>query len=164
MKQIMIIDGYNLLYQFPELRKKMERDLEGARQDLLFRLSAYAEKSSFEIIVVFDGDERVKDDQVPVQNLQVIFSVLPEKADPLIRRLILEKVDQGYTTVITSDREIIDDARMCGVAVIASQTFANMHLGMYVREEEKKYDHPMNRDELDEWTRLFQDKQKRNGE
>jgi len=161
MKQIMIIDGYNLLYQFSDLRKKMERNLEGAREDLLFRLSAYAKRSSFEIIVVFDGDGRVKEDQFPVQNLQVVFSALPEKADPLIRRLILEKVDQGYTTVITSDHEIIEDARSYGVAVITSQSFANMHLGSYVREEEKKYDHPMNRDELDEWTRLFQDKQKK---
>lgn len=156
MNQILIIDGYNLLYQFPELRKKMERDLIGARDDLLYRLFDYAEKNPFEMIVVFDGDGRTEVEPINEKNVRVIFSVLPEKADPLIKRLIHEKVKQGSTTVVTSDNEIVKDARMSGAAVIASQSFANIHLGMHVRVEEKKYDHPMNQEELDEWTRLFE--------
>lgn len=156
MNQVLIVDGYNLLYQFPELRKKMERDLIGAREDFLRHLFDYAKHHPFEMIVVFDGDGRAEVEPIAVKNVRVVFSILPEKADPLIRRMIHDKVKKGSVTVVTSDSEIVQDARMSGAAVIASQTFANKYLSEDDGVEGKKYDHPMDQEELDEWVRLFQ--------
>ncbi len=161
MTQVLIIDGYNLLYQFPELRKKAERDIVGAREDLVSYLFAYSKHHPFEMIVVFDGDGRTEVEPINVRNVRVVFSILPEKADPLIRRMIHEKVKKSSVTVVTSDNEIIQDARMSGAAVIASQTFASRRLSEDGGVNGRKYDHPMNQDELDEWVRLFQKGQKK---
>lgn len=55
-KQLLIVDGYNMIGAWPELvqLKKQER-LEDARELLLSRLSNYAKYEGVEIIVVFDA-------------------------------------------------------------------------------------------------------------
>ena len=55
-KQLLIVDGYNMIGAWPELvqLKKQER-LEDARELLLSRLSNYAKYEGLEIIVVFDA-------------------------------------------------------------------------------------------------------------
>lgn len=155
MKRKVLVDGYNLLYQFPELRKRLERDLEGAREVLVSRLSSYAGEKNVEVVVVFDGDGRLEGASERNQNVKVIFSKLPEKADPVIKRLIDEK-DRGIDlVVVSSDNEIGSYARLSGVQVVSSQRFVREIVGKSSGGVEKKYDHPMSQEELEEWMRLF---------
>lgn len=55
-KQLLIVDGYNMIGAWPELvvLKKQDR-LEEAREDLLNRLSNYAKYEGIQIMVVFDA-------------------------------------------------------------------------------------------------------------
>jgi predicted RNA-binding protein with PIN domain len=55
VRRVYLIDGYNLLHQFPELRRKMEYDLENARESLLARLTGFSLAKNVEVSVVFDG-------------------------------------------------------------------------------------------------------------
>lgn len=155
MKRRILIDGYNLLYHFPELRRIIERDLEEAREGLLARLSSYAEEKGVEVIVVFDGEGRLGGVAESRGGVKVIFSRPPEKADPLIKRMI-DKMEWGMDlTVVSSDNEIRSYARLSRVRLTSSHQFANEIAQKPDKEYEKKFDHSMSPEELEEWMRLF---------
>ena len=55
-KQLLIVDGYNMIGAWPELILLKKQDqMEDARDALLNRLSNYAKFEGIEIIVVFDA-------------------------------------------------------------------------------------------------------------
>lgn len=157
MKQSILIDGYNLIFQFPEIRKVMERDLESARYEMLLKLKSYAAYKRVKIVVVFDGG-RSQSEQIPkMQGLQIIFSSAPEKADPLIKRLIEKKSDQ-ISMVVSSDREIANYARLYGVKTGSSQSFAREMLTRPCLDVEQKFNDSLSEKEVEEWMALFRNR------
>ncbi len=55
-KNLLIVDGYNMIGAWPELVVLKNQDrMEEAREDLLTRLSNMAKYEGLEIIVVFDA-------------------------------------------------------------------------------------------------------------
>jgi predicted RNA-binding protein with PIN domain len=59
----LLIDGFNLIYKFPELEEKMaRRDLPAAMSGLLAILCDYRRDSGRTVRVVFDGKKREGDD------------------------------------------------------------------------------------------------------
>jgi predicted RNA-binding protein with PIN domain len=155
MRRRYLIDGYNLLHQLPELRRQMEYDLQNAREGLLIRLSAFSLSKSVDVSVVFDGIDESLPSTGRWRSLFVYFSKPPQKADPLIKKMISERKKGEELVVVTSDREIDMYARLCGVKVESSQTFAMAMLQAPSSDLEKKNDHPISDRELDEWMRLF---------
>jgi len=155
MKRRILVDGYNLLYHFPELRRIIERDLEEAREGLLARLASYAEEKGVEVVVVFDGEGRLGGVAENRGGVKVIFSRPPEKADPLIKRMI-DKMEWGMDlVVVSSDNEIRSYARLSRVRMLSSHQFANEIVEKPFQEVEKKFDPSMSQEELEEWMRLF---------
>ena len=155
MRRKFLIDGYNLLHQLPELRRQMEYDLQTAREGLLISLSAFSLSKSVEVSVVFDGIGESIPSPGRWRGLAIHFSKPPLKADPVIKKMISERKKNEDLVVITSDREIDAYARLCGVKVESSQTFAAAMLRNPSTDLEKKNDHPISEKELDEWMRLF---------
>lgn len=91
MKQILIVDGYNIIGAWPELNKLKEISLEEARDRLVDLLAEYQSYSGKRIIVVFDAY------QVPgiggkywQSALEVLFTKEKETADSMIERLVAE--------------------------------------------------------------------------
>ncbi|MDZ5577398.1 NYN domain-containing protein [Enterococcus cecorum] len=87
-KQLLIVDGYNMIGAWPELvvLKKQDR-LEEAREDLLNRLSNYAKYEGIQIMVVFDAQfvPGITQSYEKYQ-LEVIFTQEGETADSYIER------------------------------------------------------------------------------
>lgn len=158
MKRILLIDGYNLLFQFPELRRQIERDLEGARERLLDSVSVYAAKKQTETLVVFDGDGKERTEIRRRSCVKVIFSKPPQKADPLIKKILSEKKPDWDLVLITSDHEIARFARLCGVRSETSQKFASDMASEPQGEIEKKFDNPLSEQEVADWMELFQNR------
>jgi ribosomal protection tetracycline resistance protein len=154
MKQF-LIDGYNLLFQFPELRKQIERDLEGARHLLIQKLSLYKQRSACKITVVFDGDRRNWFEPGKPAGIKIIFSTFPEKADPLIRTLITREYNGPQNTLVTSDNEIRQYARLYSCKIMHSHEFARLIMegATSARHPEDSVD--MSREEMEEWLKLF---------
>ena len=53
-----IVDGYNLIRQWPELAMLDRADLQSGREALIRELQAYQRAKRHQITVVFDGRER----------------------------------------------------------------------------------------------------------
>jgi predicted RNA-binding protein with PIN domain len=151
-----IVDGYNLIYQFPELRKWMERDLEGARQSLITRLSDHASRMGAKITVVFDGDDRIQDTFDSMPNVKVLFSQLPDTADHVIHRMIDRITNPNEWLVISSDNEIVRYAKLNEIATAPSRGYSHDISSEPTHDAEKKYKHSMSEEELEEWIQIFQ--------
>lgn len=88
MKHVLLVDGYNMIGAWPELRRLSDASLEDARDRLLEMLVNYQGYAGKRVIVVFDAH------QVPgvgakfrQSGLEVIFTKEKETADEVIERL-----------------------------------------------------------------------------
>jgi Predicted RNA-binding protein containing a PIN domain len=119
----LIIDGYNLIRQSPELLRYEKRDFEKGRAMLLRSLMAYQRVKQHAITVVFDGwaegdffERRGKEG-----GIEIIFSRRGEKADEVIKRLSAQK--KGEVTVVTSDRDLGYSCALNGCTIVSSPEF-----------------------------------------
>jgi len=119
----LIIDGYNLLAQISRIGGETSLRSEMARESFLRDLSAYRQRKSHVITVVFDGWQQGwgTERREHRLGLEVIFSRRGEKADQVIQRLAAEFGSD--CAVVSSDREIVDFAREQGAFVMKAQEF-----------------------------------------
>lgn len=106
MKRILIVDGYNMIGAWPELRQLADTSLEDARDKLIEMLADYQGYSGKKVIIVFDAHQvpglGVKYKQ---HRLDIRYTKAKETADELIERLVT--LLTGHRTeiiVATSDQ------------------------------------------------------------
>ncbi|CAO0819677.1 NYN domain-containing protein [Desulfarculales bacterium] len=116
----LIIDGYNLIQQTPEL--SLAQDLGQGRKTLLRALRLYRKNKSHRLTVVFDGGEEFKLRQASLQGVPVIFSGSRLSADQVIVELAQSQGEGA--TIITDDREMASLCRARGAEVIEARVFA----------------------------------------
>ncbi|HAX98097.1 MAG TPA: hypothetical protein DCY12_04215 [Candidatus Atribacteria bacterium] len=121
----LIIDGYNLIRQSPELLRYEKQDLEKGRAMLLRSLIAYQRIKHHAITVVFDGwaEGDIFERRSREGGIEIIFSRRGEKADEVIKRLAAQK--KGEITVVTSDRDLGYSCALEGCTIISSPEFLN---------------------------------------
>lgn len=125
----LIIDGYNVIRQHPELSVLDALDLEAGRRVLLELLAAYrGQRPAHKITVVFDGWQggELKESRDRRQGMVIIYSRLGEKADEVIKRLLAQ--ERGRAVVVSSDGELRDFAQQVGAAWITAAEFSLQHL------------------------------------
>ena len=120
----LIIDGYNLIRQSPELLAQESHDLRWGREALLEKLAAYRRLKKHPITVVFDGWEAgdFMGNRDRFQGMLIIYSRRGEKADEVIKRLA--ERERERCLIISSDREIMDHAERVGAAVMSAEEFS----------------------------------------
>ncbi len=105
MKQILLVDGYNIIGAWQELRTLADRSLEDARDRLTEMLANYQGHSGKKVILVFDAH------QVPGtgarernSGLEIIYTKEKETADECIERLVGQLSSRrSIVQVATSD-------------------------------------------------------------
>ncbi|WAC08302.1 MAG: NYN domain-containing protein [Thermodesulfobacteriota bacterium] len=119
----LIIDGYNLIRQSPELLHYEKQDLEKGRAMLLRRLIAYQRIKHHSITVVFDGwaEGDIFERRGKEGGIEIIFSRRGEKADEVIKRLAAQK--KSEITVVTSDRDLGHSCALNGCTIVSSPEF-----------------------------------------
>jgi predicted RNA-binding protein with PIN domain len=106
MKGFLIVDGYNVIYAWPEFDKNRESGLDYARSRLVSILADHAALTGLKVVVVFDahqikgGGERTE----LIDGVEVIYTQQGETADSLIERMVGSFSDGGLPVyVVTSD-------------------------------------------------------------
>ncbi|TFB14746.1 NYN domain-containing protein [Filobacillus milosensis] len=102
---VLVVDGYNMIGDWPELRELKDYKLEEARAKLVEMLAEYQAYTGYRVIVVFDaygvkGTEKKQKEH----RLDVIFTKENETADERIEKLVNEVMNvRTKVYVATSD-------------------------------------------------------------
>lgn len=105
MKQVVIVDGYNMIGAWPELQKLKDVSLEQARDRLIDMLADYQAYKGIPVYVVFDAYKVPGIGGTYSQSrIEVLYTKEKETADERIERLVAElKGRRVQIYVATSD-------------------------------------------------------------
>ena len=101
-----LVDGYSLLHNWPELAAGQPRHSEGARDELIRRLTHYQDAVGTPITVFFDGAGR-RGPARPhdsTHTVEVLFSRNGQTADQMIERAAHRFAAWGDVLAVTDDR------------------------------------------------------------
>ena len=104
-EEYLLVDGYNILYAWDELRELMKVTLDGARHRLMDMLCNYQGYRKYNLIVVFDaykvsGGVGSTEDY---HNIHVVYTKEAETADQYIEKFAHKMGKKYRVTVATSD-------------------------------------------------------------
>jgi hypothetical protein len=101
-----LVDGYSLLHNWPELAPSAPRHSAAAREALLAVLTHYSDATPVPITVVFDGQGAPPGIPKPpsTRGLEILFSGPGKTADDLIERAAFRLKAWGEALVISDDR------------------------------------------------------------
>ena len=120
-----IIDGYNLIFAWDELKKLAEYDLDHARCVLCDILENYQAFTHRELVVVFDAYhvKGAAERKLTKNGLHIVYTKEDELADTYIERLTHD-IGNDYTVrVVTSDGMIQLQAVRSGVLRMSAREF-----------------------------------------
>lgn len=106
LEEYLLVDGYNIIFSWDELRDLSKVNMDGARQALIEILANYQGYKKCHVIIVFDA-YRVKGGERRLekhQNVDVIYTAEAETADMYIEKTAHEKSGEYHVRVATSDR------------------------------------------------------------
>lgn len=101
----LLVDGYNIIFAWPELKELTKENMDGARIKLLEYLCNYQGIKKCKVIVVFDA-YRVQGHQVEMMayhNIYVVYTKEAQTADHYIEKFVHEHKAEYDVTVATSD-------------------------------------------------------------
>jgi small GTP-binding protein len=104
-EEYLLVDGYNIIHTWPELKELADGNMEGARIKLLDSLSNYQGIQKCSIIVVFDA-YRVQghlEEVIDYYNIHVVYTKEAQTADQYIERFAHDNQKKYNITVATSD-------------------------------------------------------------
>ena len=102
----LLVDGYNIIFSWNELKELAATNLDAARNKLLDSMCNYQAMKKCELIVVFDA-YRVQNhatETFDYHNIHVVYTKEAETADTYIERFAHEHGRKHYVRVATSDR------------------------------------------------------------
>lgn len=152
-----IIDGYNLIHAIPSLKKTLAHDASSARELLIHAVAQLTHRRKFRCTVVFDGsssDNSTK--QSPHAPIHVVYA-FPQTADSKIKQMIEQSKNRSLLVIISSDREILNFARVCSCQTHTSQHFANL-LSQSDESSVEKSDASLSQSQINEWLKIFGEK------
>ena len=124
-QQTLIVDGYNVIFAWDELKALARDDLDLARTRLMDVLSNYAGFTQRRLILVFDG-YRVRGnpgEKGDYNNIHVVYTKEHETADAYIERIANDIGRNESVRVVTSDSLIRISALRSGVLRTSSKEF-----------------------------------------
>ena len=127
---VLIVDGYNVVHAWPELKRTLEtRGLEDARRRLVHELSEYAAHTGNTVTVVFDSHDRLPSNEPAevIDGVTVLYGTKTSSADHVIERLAQSSARRGAAsdvTVATGDNLQRALVGAMGVATISAESLA----------------------------------------
>lgn len=104
-EEYLLVDGYNIIHAWPELKELVDGNMDGARMKLLDSLSNYQGIRKCRIIVVFDA-YRVQghlEEVIDYDNILVVYTREAQTADQYIEKFAYDNQKKYNIAVATSD-------------------------------------------------------------
>ena len=120
MKRHYIIDGNNLIGKIPTLWKMQQKEKHSSREGLVFQLERYFYYKKIKVSLHFDGHES---SHIRAMGIKIIYSN-NTIADNKIKDEISFSNNPKLITVISSDMNVLDFARVNSCSIIKSEVFA----------------------------------------
>ncbi len=105
-ERYLIVDGHSVIFGWPELRARHDRNTGAAREELIRLLRDYQDTSSVNVVLVFDGRGSQVGQQNDPGDIQIFYSRSNQTADSIIERLVAKYGARHQMTIATSDRAI----------------------------------------------------------
>jgi predicted RNA-binding protein with PIN domain len=100
-----LVDGYSLLHNWPELARGRARYSAAARDELIARLTLYQDASGIPVTIFFDGSGLSTGKPTPASlaSVEVLYSRKGQTADQLIERAAYRYGPYGEVLAVTDD-------------------------------------------------------------
>ncbi len=124
-KEYLLVDGYNIIFAWEELKELAKNNIEAARNKLMDILSNYQGFKKCTLILVFDA-YKVEGEALEIQryhNIYVVYTKEAETADQYIEKVVHEIGRKYHVTVATSDgvEQVITAGQ--GASLISAREF-----------------------------------------
>lgn len=105
LKEYLVVDGYNIINAWDELKRESSFSLEDARVKLLDTMADYQAYKGIIVVVVFDAHyvKNSMEKQEMYNGVRVVYTKEFESADNYIERFIAEIAEDNMVRVATSD-------------------------------------------------------------
>lgn len=134
MKRKYIIDGNNLIGKIPNLWAMQKKDKQSSREGLVFQLERYFYHKKIKVSLHFDGYQNAN---IKARGIKIIYSE-NTNADNKIKDEISFSDNPKLITVISSDFNVLDFARVNSCSTIKSEVFArDMNKKEDIEDEER---------------------------
>lgn len=122
-EKLLIVDGYNVIFAWDELKKLAENNIDSAKDRLIQILSNYRGLLDYDITLVFDGYKRKGNtgSNISQENITVIHTKEDVTADHYIEKFSHENESKYDITVATSDGMIQTIVRGANGRIISSR-------------------------------------------
>jgi predicted RNA-binding protein with PIN domain len=146
-----LIDGHNVIAALPDIDLADDND----EAQLVIKLRTWTSRIRRKAIVIFDGGiTGGPSTDLSSPDVQVVFAArFHTNADRIIRERLLSLHDAPNWTVISSDHEILDEARQAGARSMTAQKFSEC-LSQPVKPEQEKPDY-VSPAAVNAWLELF---------
>ncbi len=152
-----ILDGYNAIHAIPALKKTLAHDAHSARELFIHAVARLTHHRKFRCTIVFDGSAPADaTKQSPHAPVHVLYS-FPQTADSKIKQMIEQSKIRSLLVIISSDREILNFARVCSCQTYTSKHFANL-LSQSDDSAAEKTDTQLSPSQVNEWLKIFGEK------
>jgi hypothetical protein len=99
-----LVDGYSLLHNWPELAPGRPRHAAEAREELIRILTLYQDACGIPITIVFDGAGRTAATAFPSKpDVEILYSRAGQTADQIIERVTSRMQPYGEVLAVTDD-------------------------------------------------------------
>ncbi|MBR4424401.1 MAG: NYN domain-containing protein [Oscillospiraceae bacterium] len=126
-RETVVVDGYNLIFSWDELRALAEQSLDSARSRLTEILISYHGFTGSEIVLVFDGYAKAGNpgEKELLPGVRVVYTKENETADRYIERLLYDIGKNAAVRVVTSDNLIRLSALGSGIRRTGAREFGS---------------------------------------
>ena len=144
-----IIDGNNLIGKIKSLQQLQRTDKQSAREKLALILESFFRGKKTRVSLHFDGFQNTP---IKMAAAKIIYSE-NKSADDRIKAEISASKNPKLITVITSDNNLREFARVCSASVITAEDFAAELRKRNDKDEEEQRIRDMNN--VEEFKRIF---------
>jgi predicted RNA-binding protein with PIN domain len=142
-EKYLIVDGYNIIHAWPELKELVDENMDGARMKLLDTLCNYQGIRKCQVIVVFDA-YRVQghpEEVIDYHNIHMVYTKEAQTADQYIEKFAHDNQKKYDITVATSDglQQIIIRGAGCSLLSARELKAETVEANERIKQEYQKH-------------------------